>query len=115
MEWSMEQMKRLLGIEVADASKDISLQFAMCNVEEIVKNYCNLEEIPSGLYATCCRMTMDLYRAAGIGEEVAPLAVASVSEGDTSTSFGNELTELLSGGLLKNYTSQLNRYRRLRW
>ena len=114
MVWDMEKLKELLGISQADGRKDMSLQFIMDYVDEIVTNYCNLPEVPNGLTATCYRMAVDLYRAAGIGEADAPLFVSSLKEGDTTTSFGSMLS-MLSDGVLNNYKTQLNRYRKLRW
>lgn len=114
MEWDAGKLKGLLGIAADDSSKDIPLQFIMENVEEIVKNYCNIPAVPDGLESTCYRMAMDLYRAVGIGEADIPLFVSSIKEGDTTTSFGSKLS-LLSGSILNDYKMQLNRYRKLRW
>ncbi|MFQ9651215.1 MAG: hypothetical protein ACLRZZ_14165 [Enterocloster sp.] len=44
----------------------------------------------------------------------APARVSSISEGDTSTSF-TSAADALSGGILKDYQGQLNRYRKLGW
>ena len=59
-------------------------------------------------------MVIDLYRYDRPGELEAPLAVTSISEGDTSTSF-TSAGDALAGGGLKDYQGQLNRYRRVRW
>lgn len=109
----LERLKLLLGISEMDTSQNAALRFAIDDVEEMVRNYCNLNEVPAGLTNTCYRMAMDLYRAEAMGEKDTPLLVSSISEGGTSTSFGNK-TELLKDTLLKNYKSQLNRYRKLR-
>lgn len=108
------KLKALLGIRKDDFDQDIPLQFIMDDVEEIVKNYCNLDEVPKGLTNTCYRMAMDLYRAESVGEGEAPLTVSSITEGDTATSFGSK-SELVKNTLLKNYEGQLNRYRKMRW
>ncbi|MDO4327000.1 MAG: phage head-tail connector protein [bacterium] len=111
----LAKLKLLLGIVLEDASQDAFLQFIMDDVEEMVKNYCKLQEVPQGLYNTCYRMAMDIYRAEGIGEADTPLSVSSITEGDTSTSFGSSRTEWLKDTLLKDYKAQLNAYRKLRW
>lgn len=110
----LAKLKLLLGIAPEDISQDISLQFIIDDVEEVVKNYCKLQEVPGGLTNTCYRMAMDIYRAEGIGEADTPLLVSSITEGDTSTSFGSR-TELLKDMLLNDYKAQLNAYRKLRW
>ena len=82
----LAKLKALLGIE--DDSKDMVLEFVIADVEEIIKNYCHVEEMPDGLTNTGYRMAMDLYRNENIGSESAAVgAVSSISEGDTSTSF----------------------------
>ncbi len=107
----LEKLKLLLGIQ--EDSQDIPLQFIMDNVEEIVRNYCNLEEVPAGLYNTCYRMAMDLYRAESVGDSSQPLMVSSIHVGDTTTSFGSK-GETLRDTILKDYYRQLNGYRKLR-
>lgn len=108
------RLKELLGLSGEDTSRDVSLQFILDDVQETILNYCNLEEMPSGLTNTAYRMAIDLYRYDAPGEAAAPMRVSSISEGDTSTSFGR-VSDELEGGILRDYKSQLNRYRKLRW
>ena len=56
----LAKLKALLGIE--GDSKDVVLEFVIADVEEIIKNYCHVEEMPDGLQNTGYRMAMDLYR-----------------------------------------------------
>lgn len=110
------KLKALLGIPGDDTSQDIPLQFVIDDVTEAILNYCNLKELPPGLESTGYRMAMDLYRGEAVGEAAVPVEVTSVSEGDTSTSFGvSGAYAALQGGLLKDYQTQLNRYRKLVW
>lgn len=108
------RLKKLLGLSGEDTSRDTSLQFILDDVQETILNYCNLEEMPSGLTNTAYRMAIDLYRYDAPGEATAPMRVSSISEGDTSTSF-SRVSDELEGGILRDYKSQLNRYRKLRW
>lgn len=108
------RLKELLELSGEDTSRDTSLQFILDDVQETILNYCNLEEMPSGLINTAYRMAIDLYRYDAPGEAAAPMRVSSISEGDTSTSFGR-VSDELEGGILRDYKSQLNRYRKLRW
>ena len=106
------KLKALLGIPEGDTTQDIALQFLMEDVDETIRNYCNLKAVPAGLTSTSYRMAIDLYERPGDGE--APARVSSISEGDTSTSF-TSAADALSGGILKDYQGQLNRYRKLGW
>jgi len=60
-------------------------------------------------------MAADKYRMEGYGKKEAPMgAVASLSQGDVSVSY-KDATSQDTSGLLKNYTTILNRFRRLAW
>lgn len=107
--------KSLLGILKEDISKDHILTFIATDVEETIKNYCNLTEIPIGLKNTAIRMAVDLYRNENLGEEDVPLgSISSITEGDTTVSYKSSASEF-KNTLLKDYKQQLNRYRKLVW
>lgn len=110
----LERLKELLGMKPGETDNDAVLVFTMDTVQETILNYCNLDELPEGLIHTAYRMAVDLYRYEHPGEAAAPVMVKSISEGDTSTSFG-DASEALKDSILKNYRAQLNRYRKLRW
>ena len=108
------KLKELLGIE--DESKDVILEFVIADVEETIKNYCHVDEMPDGLQNTGFRMAMDLYRNENIGSESAAVgSVSSITEGDTSTSFRQYVDDNFKDTVLKNYKSSLNRYRKVVW
>lgn len=108
------KLKELLGIE--DESKDVILEFVIADVEETIKNYCHVDEMPDGLQNTGYRMAMDLYRNENIGSESAAVgSVSSITEGDTSTSFRQYVDDNFKDTVLKNYKSSLNRYRKVVW
>ena len=110
----LSRLKQLLGIDEGDTSKDVSLSFVISDVEEIIKNYCHIEEVPDGLLNTAYRMAIDLYRNEKPGqEEAATGAVSSISEGDTSISFKQSVDDNFKDTLLKKYKFSLNRYRRV--
>lgn len=114
MHMELEKLKALLGIPQEDNSKDTALVFVMDQVEEIILNYCCVAEVPRGLLHTAYRMAMDIYRAESVGE-AEPVTVTSITEGDTSTSFGRSgFMQAIQGTILKDYKAQLNCYRRLR-
>lgn len=116
MKLDVEQVKPLLGIAHEDREQDALLSFILGNVEETVRNYCNLKALPDGLTYTAYRMAIDLYRNEQLGQTETEKPVASLSEGDTSVGFGGSMYESsFTSSLLKRYEKQLARYRRLIW
>lgn len=107
----LEKLKQLLGNPDA---QDAILEFIIFDVEEIIKNYCNVEEVPEGLLCTSYRMAVDLYRNENLGNEEGALgSVSSVSEGDTSTTFNQNVDSDFKDTVLKNYRKTLNCYRKV--
>ena len=117
MTLDINDLKPLLGLEVTDTSKDSVLTFVLGNVAEVICNYCHIAEVPRGLEYTAYRMAMDLYRNEGIGEADSDGnigRVSSIDEGDVKISFGaSHFDSSFLNSLLKVYTPQLNRYRKL--
>lgn len=110
----LERLKQLLGIAEEDTEKDVALEFILADVEETIKNYCNVDELPQGLSNTAYRMAIDLYRNENIGQEGAAAGiVGSISEGDTTTSFRSSVDENFKDTMLKDYRHTLNRYRKV--
>ncbi|WP_045905939.1 phage head-tail connector protein [Clostridium botulinum] len=111
----LEKLKKLLGIALDDDSKDFLLEFALEDVEQIVKDYCHMKEIPEALNTTVLKMTIDMYRNENLGEEENSLgSISSISEGDTSVSYRSSIAEF-KDSLIKDYKAQLNKYRKLVW
>lgn len=114
-----EILKKLIGND----AKEESLFFALENAKEIVKNYCHIKTIPDGLTFTVVRMAADIYMNEAILQTGADKnsaekgVVSSIKEGDTTTEFSydssKQVQEFFHNGLLKNYRSQLNRYRKV--
>lgn len=113
MNKKLATLKSLLGIGIQDNSKDIPLEFALDNTEEIIKNYCNIDEVPAELHTTHIRMAMDLYRMEQPGEEDTPLIETSVKEGDTTVNYSKVHTSEYMGSILKDYKKNLNRFRKV--
>lgn len=91
-------------------------------IEEVgqsIMNYCNREDIPSGLRYVHANMVVDLIKAEK--RKVDPDAqtgVKSIKEGDVSVEFGAvnvESRERATEKLLYDYSKQLNSFRKLRW
>lgn len=113
-EKELEILKKLLGIEKTDNSKDVLLQFAIDDAIEIVKDYCNLDKVPLGLLNTALRMAMDIYRNESLGEESNLGSISSISEGDTNIHYRSSVSEF-KDSILKDYKVKLNRYRKVRF
>lgn len=132
----LEKLKLLLGLEVSniDNKDDINedtdidnsevkskenstidtiLEFIIADIQEIIKNYCHVDEVPEGLLNTSYRMAIDLYRNENIGNESSSGSVASINEGDTTISFRQYVDDNFKETLLKSYSRTLNRYRKL--
>lgn len=108
-----DKLKQLLGIDRMDDSKDVLIEFVLEDTATIILNYCNLVSIPEGLKTTWLKMAMDLYRNENLGNEESSKYVSSILEGDSSVSFKTNYSDF-KDSLLKDYISQLNRYRRVR-
>ena len=109
---TVERLSTLLGVSEPDETVKVHLEFTLENAEDVVKNYCHIDEIPAGLETTVLRMAMDIYRNEHMGSADVPQSVSSVQIGDTTTSFKTSATEF-SESLMKNYKATLNRYRKV--
>lgn len=83
----------------------------------MVCNYCNIKVVPKGLENVMLNMAIDLYRAENLGQEQAEGTLKSITEGDVTVAFGSasSASENAGMGFLKDYTAQLNRYRKFKW
>ena len=111
----LEKLKLLLGVKSEE--KDNILLFVLDKIQDMVCNYCNIDEVPKGLENVMLNMAVDLYRAESLGQEQAEGTVKNVTEGDVSVAFSSASAISENSGMqfLKDYTAQLNRYRRLGW
>lgn len=111
----LQKLKLLLGVKSEE--KDNILLFVIDKVSDMVCNYCNIKQVPKGLENVMLNMAVDLYRAESLGQERAEGNVKSITEGDVTVSFASASAISENSGMqfLKNYTAQLNRYRRLGW
>ena len=105
---------RLMDIHLILLNKldadDLTPQMEM-DIEQVcqqVRNYCHIKEIPEELNFTVAEMVMDLQKSRK-GDNV---TVTSVDMGDTSYSLK---VDVAINGLLRDYKTDLQRFRRLRW
>ena len=106
-----------------------AVSFAVEKAEAVIKNECNVEEIPEGLYPAAvdmaCGEFLYMKRAVSSGEGGGPdglemrEAVQRIKEGDTDITFAAAGEAISFDGLvdaLRNAgKAQFARYRRLRW
>ncbi len=110
----LEKLKLLLGKE--DASQDSALLFALETVEELIKNYCNLDQLPPRLANTKIHMAADFYKNGSLGQAEA-MEAQSVTRGDVTVTYGSRAAGSSTGeqNLLGDYRGQLQTFRKLRW
>lgn len=111
---ALKKLRKLLGIPPDNMDSKMQAQFTLESAEEFVKNYCNIEDIPAGLTSTVIKMAAVMFRNESYGSAQVPQSIKSVSMGDTRTDFGSAQAAGYGESLLKDYRSQLNRYRRVR-
>lgn len=109
----IDKMKLLLGISGAES--DELLQYVLDATVDMVKGYCNIDEIPTPLEKVIVRMAVDMWRIEGYGVTggTGNMEVKQIKRGDVTTSF--EAVGVNSDDFIKAYTKQLNEYRKLRW
>ena len=101
------------------APEALQLNFYIEEVAQAIKTYCNRTDIPSELAFTHANMVVDMIKnEKRKNDPEAQSSVASIREGDTTVQFGSakvESRERATEKLLYDYSSQLNRFRKLRW
>lgn len=115
-----------------EAITELDIQLAVNEVEEVIKNYCNIDTIPDALKFTWANMAVDLVRYQyesniGADDVLAGIDASDVSNlkiGDTQIALqGNnsERSKILKSHrpnldqIVMNNKQQLNRFRRMVW
>lgn len=111
---------------------DADILAALQEVEQAIKNYCKIPEIPEALKYTWCNMSVDLLlynhemntTPNDVMEAFDPSDVSTIKIGDTSISLGDKYRNNARSRILQshnsnlddivmNYKAQLNGFRRL--
>ena len=108
---NLAKLKKVLGLQGTD--KDEALEFVMEEEEETIRKYTNIKELPAGQTQTANPMAMERNRKENVGKEDEALMVTSLTEGDTATGFSKQASTEYTQSVLKNYESQLRRYRKV--
>lgn len=121
----------IVNLKITDATiTELDIQLAIDEVQMVIKNYCNIDEVPEALNYTWANMAVDLikynYESNNSGGEVAADAadVSSLKIGDTQIQLGGGSSsrakvlnshKLNLDRIVMNYQSQLNKFRRMVW
>lgn len=95
---SLDNIKTLLGI--SDNTQDNLLNLYLTRAEKFVKNYCNIDEIPSSLDEVIEDIVVFRYRMNGVEN------MKSETKGSLSESYRESLPD--------DILTQLNRFRKVR-
>ena len=105
----LEKLKQLIGI--TDDTKDFILEFTIERIENAIKDYCNIKEIPEEINNAVLSMGMELYRAENFEGEEEGKDIKSIQVGDTTTTFETNKKIDIPKEFLKNYKAQLESIR----
>lgn len=111
---------------------DSEIEDCLKEVEQVIKNYCRIPEVPVALKYTWCNMSLDLllynHEVNTMPDDVLdafdPSDVSTIKVGDTSISLGDKYRNNARSRTLQshnanlddivtNYRAQLNQFRRL--
>lgn len=108
----IKTIKLLLGKRQIE---DEILQIYVDLTEQSILNYCNLNELPSALYYTLCKMCAEAIIESSVSGSKSEIVgnVSSVSEDGRTLSFtnGNEFKVAIEDKI--SHTTELQRYRKL--
>ena len=115
-----------------EAITELDIQLAVSEVEEVIKNYCNIDTIPEALKFTWANMSVDLVRYQHESNISADDVLAGIDASDVSNLKIGDTQIALQGNnsergktlkshrpnldqIVMNNKQQLNRFRRMVW
>ena len=115
-----------------EAITELDIQLAVNEVEEVIKNYCNIDTIPDALKFTWANMSVDLVRYQYESNISADDVLAGIDASDVSNLKIGDTQIALQGNnsergktlkshrpnldqIVMNNKQQLNRFRRMVW
>ena len=107
-EASLRKIAMLCGKDSYDKIDEFTFNYT----ENIIKNFCNIDEIPVGLEETFIDMAAEIEKSGCFGENQNMGDIKSISEGDISMTFSDAKNDILS---LKDFREQLENFRRPKW
>ena len=108
-------MKEKILMKLQELREDdlAAMEFAAGRSEEMMKAYCDVQELPEallGVGVSLAGMLMDSGMAAVSSERA-----KSIREGDVSVTFAENWNGTTEQGLLNCFRAELDRYRRMDW
>jgi len=121
----------IVNLKIKNASiTELDKELAINEIEQVIKNYCNIDKIPEELNYTWANMAVDLinynYQLNNNDDivEADSADVSSIKVGDTQIQLGggnNSRAKTLNSHIpnldqiILNYQSQLNKFRKMVW
>ena len=121
----------IVNLKIKNASiTELDKELAINEIEQVIKNYCNIDKIPEELNYTWANMAVDLinynYQLNNNDDivEADSADVSSIKVGDTQIELGggnNSRAKTLNSHIpnldqiILNYQSQLNKFRKMVW
>ena len=104
-------------IEEEKEQTDEILLFVSERSIEMVKGYCNIEQLPKELKNVCVEIAMLLYENENYGEEQKSTRLKSITEGNVSVSYQNEASSWREQKniLMKTFSEELDKFRKMKW
>ncbi|MEA4972926.1 MAG: hypothetical protein VB119_07055 [Candidatus Metalachnospira sp.] len=106
-------LKKLVGGQSTDSP--FLFEFTVDKAWNMICSYCNIDTVPDALETTLLSMCIDIYRTENYGSKEEKSSVKSISEGEASVSYASAYSSNPSSEFLKDYKSQLNKYRKVAW
>ena len=129
----LEEVKKRLesfGYKTSE-SDDFALNFVISKIDEYIKNFCNIKEIPEEInYAfidmVCSEFLLEKKSSGSLNLsdlDFSSPAIKSISEGDTSVTYAfgdgtmtnEQKLDVLVNYLADNFRKELYRFRRFVW
>lgn len=110
---------QIVKAKLSETIEDAILEVHIAEVGQAMKTYMNRNDIPRELVFVHANMVIDLISSDSRKSDTDhQQAVTSIKEGDVTVQFGStkvENRERATEQLLYDYSTQLNRFRKLRW
>ena len=108
--------KQEVVYEIEEQTDEILLFVSERSIE-MVKGYCNIEQLPKELKNVCVEIAMLLYDNENYGEEQKSARLKSITEGNVSVSYQNEASSWREQKniLMKTFSEELDKFRKMKW
>ncbi|MBQ2663074.1 MAG: phage head-tail connector protein [Clostridia bacterium] len=102
---ALSTLKLLLGIK--DSESDDLLSFLIDDTVNLILGYCRIDTLPRQLESLLPVIAAEMYRRKGYGSAAMPDVIKSISEGERSVTYADNISET---DLLTGYYKRLGPY-----